>query len=73
MLCYCLKVIKNTESLNPKVAKTNKGEQMILSKYVMNDSKKLRFIKKQEASGLLNQLGSKPPLSNILVLDYIFI
>ena len=36
---------------------------MILSKYAVCDSKKLRFIKEPEASGLLSCLGIKTPLS----------
>ena len=36
---------------------------MLLSKGAVCDSKKLRFIKEQEASGLLSSLGIKTPLS----------
>ena len=42
---------------------------MLLSKCADCDSKKLRFIKKQEASGLLSTLGISNPLSNILLLE----
>ena len=38
---------------------------MLLSKYGVCNSKKSRFIKKQEASGLLNSLGIKAALSLI--------
>ena len=48
MLLYCLKCSKNTESKNPKVASTI----MLLSKCAVCDSKKSKFIKQQEASGL---------------------
>ena len=63
MLSYCLKCRKNTESKNPKVAKTKRI--IVLSKYVVCDSKKSKFIKQQEASGLLSSLGIKRPLSKI--------
>ena len=53
MLSYCLKCRKNTESKNPKVVKTKKGRIMLLSKCAMCYTKKLKFIKEQEASGLL--------------------
>ena len=33
---------------------------MLLPKYAVCDSKKMRFIKEQEASGLLSILGIKP-------------
>ena len=40
---------------------------MILSKCAICGSKKSRFIKNQEAKGLLSKLGIKTPLSKILV------
>ena len=36
---------------------------MLFSKYAVCDCKKLKFIKEQEASGLLSSLGIKTPLS----------
>ena len=46
---------------------------MILSKCALCGSKKSKFIKKQEASGLLSKLGIKTPLSKIPVLgDVLF-
>ena len=41
---------------------------MLLSKCAVCHSKKLRFIKEQEASGLLSSLGIKTPLSKISLL-----
>ena len=54
---YCLKGRKNTESKNPKSAKIKNGRIMLLSKCAVCDSKRLKFIKEQEATGLLNTLG----------------
>ena len=65
MLLYCLKCRKNTESKNAKVARTKTGRIMLLSKCAVCDSKKSKFIKQQEASGLLSSLGIKTPLSKI--------
>ena len=65
MLSYCLKCRKNTESKNPKFAKTKNGRIMLLSKCAVCDSKKSKFIKQQEASGLLSSLGIRTPLSKI--------
>ena len=46
---------------------------MKLSKCAICGSKKPRFIKKQEASGILNNLGSKMPLNEIPILgDILF-
>ena len=42
---------------------------MILSKYVICGSKKSRFIKNQEAKGLLSNLGVRTPLSKVPILD----
>ena len=73
MLSYCLKCKKHTESVNPKALKTNNGKTMILSKCAMCGSKKSRFIKKQEARGILNSLGLKTPLNKIpLLADLLF-
>ena len=59
LLYYCLKYRKNTESKNPKVARTKNGRIMLLSNCAVCDSKKSKFIKEQEASsGLLSSLES---------------
>ena len=68
MLWYCLKCRKNTESKNLKVARTKNGRIMLLSKCAVCDSKNSKFIKHQEASGLLSRLGIKTLLSKIPVV-----
>ena len=45
---YCLKCRKNTESKNPKVAKTKNGRIMLLWKFEVRNSKKLKFIKSKK-------------------------
>ena len=73
MLSYCLKCKKNTENINPRVSKTTNGKAMILSTCAICDSKKSKFIKGQQAKGLLSNLGLKTPLSKIPVLgDILF-
>ena len=72
MLSYCLKCKKkkkkkNTASINPKVSKTTNGKTMILSKCATCGSKKSKFIKEQQAKGLLNNLGLRTPLNKIPV------
>ena len=44
------------------MAKTSKRKLMLLSTRAVSDSKKLRFIKYQEASGLLRTLELKHPI-----------
>ena len=68
LLCYCLKCRKNTESRNPKVARTKTRKIILLSKSAVSNSKKSKFIKKQEDSGLLNTLGIKTSWSKIPVV-----
>ena len=63
ILSYCFKCRKSTESKNPKVVKTKTGRIMILSKCAVFDSEKWRFIKEQNASGLLSTSGVKTYLS----------
>ena len=73
MLSYCLKCKKNTESINPKVSKTTNGKAIIFSTCDICGSKKSKFIKEQEAKGLLSNLGLRTPLNNIPVVgDILF-
>ena len=73
MLSYCLKCKKNTWSIDPKVSATSNDKTMILSKCSICGSKKSKFIKKQEAKGLLSNLGIGTPLSKISLLgDVLF-
>ena len=64
---YCIvwSVEKIQKAKNPKVARTNNGNIMLLSKWEVCDSKKSNFIKQQEATVLLSSLGIKTPLSKI--------
>ena len=59
MLLYYLKCRKNTESKNAKVLKTKNETTMLLSKCAVFISRKSKFIKEQEARGVLNSLGIK--------------
>ena len=56
-------VSKNTENKNFRKKKKKKRKLTLLLKCVVCDSKKLRFIKKQEASEFLSNLGLKTSLS----------
>ena len=66
MLSYCNK--KNTEKILRvliQVSATSNGRTMILSKCAIFGSKKSKFIKNQEAKGILSSLGLITPLSKI--------
>ena len=69
MISYCLKYRKDTENINPRVSNTSNGKTMILSKCAICGSKKSRFIKNQEAKGLLSNLGVRTPLSKVPILS----
>ena len=71
MESYCLICRKNTENMDPTVSASSNGRVMILSKCAICGSKKSRFIKNQEAKGLLSKLGIKTPLSKIPILGNI--
>ena len=72
MKSYCLKCRKDTENINSSVSSTSNGKA-ILSKCAICGSKKSRFIKNQEAKGLLSNLGVRTPLSKVSILgDILF-
>ena len=70
MLFYCLKCRENTKRLSPLVSKAINGGTIILSKCAVCNTKKSRFIRKQEPKGLLNIIA---PLSKIPILRSILI
>ena len=65
MLSYFLKCKRNTENKIPRASKTSNGKTMLLSKCATCDTKKSKFIKKQEGRGILSSLGLKTPLTKI--------
>ena len=69
MESYYLRCKKYTKNINPQISSTSNDRTMILSKCAICGSKKSKFIKQQEAKGLLSKLGSKTPLSKIPILD----
>ena len=71
MKSCCLKCRKDTENINLKVSSTSNGKAVILSKCAICGSKNSRFIKNQEAKGLLCNLGLKTPLSKVPILGNI--
>ena len=69
MESYCLKCRKSTENIDPNVSANSNG----LPKCAICGSKKSRFIKSQEAKGILSKLGIKTLLSKVPMLgDILF-
>ena len=72
MKSYCLKGKKDTENMSPRVSNTSNGRKTI-SKCATCGSKKSKFIKNQEAKGLLSNLGPTIPLCKAPILgDILF-
>ena len=73
MESHCLKCKEHTKNINPQLSRTSNGKMMILSKCAICGSKKSKFTKKQDAKGILSNLGIKTPLSKIPLLgDVLF-
>ena len=68
MKFYCLKCRKDTENINLRVSNTSNGRTMILSKCAICSRKRSRFIRNQEAKGLLSNLGVRTPLRKVSIL-----
>ena len=69
MLSYYLKCEKEIQKAKIlKVVRTKNGRIMLLSKCAVCNSKKLKFLKEQEAKGLLSGLGIRAPFSQITSL-----
>ena len=73
MKSYCLKCKQDTENINLRVSNDSNGKTMLSSKCAKCGSKKSRFIKNQEAKGLLSNLGTRTPLSKVLLLGDILL
>ena len=61
MKTYCLKYKKDTENIDPKIFKTKNNRLIMQSKCSVCKNKKSRFVKEQDAKGLLSNLGVKTP------------
>ena len=69
MKTYCLKCKTNTDNIDPKMFRTKNNRLLMQSKCSVCKNKKSRFVKEQEAKGLLSNLVIKTPLSKILLLN----
>ena len=72
MKIYCLKCKKDTDNIDPKMFRTKNNRLLMQSKYSVCKNKKSRFVKQQEAKGLLSNLGIRTPLCKIPLLNVLF-
>ena len=68
-----MKCRKDTGNIDSEISSSSNGNTMILSKCAICGSKNARFIKNQEAKGLLNNSGINTPLSKVPILDDILL
>ena len=77
MNSYCFSCkniyIHNYIYINPKIVRTKNNRLMMLSKGAICNNKTSKFIKEQEARGLLSNLGVRTPLSKIPLLNVLFL
>ena len=69
---YCLKCEKDTANIDPKMVKTKNNRLLMQSKCSVCKTKKSRFVKEQDAKGLLSNKGIKTPLTKIPLLNVLF-
>ena len=72
-ITYCLSCKKDTKNIGTKVVRTKNNRLAMMSKCAICGKNKFRFIKEQEARGLLSNLGIKTPLSKVPLLNLLFI
>ena len=72
MTTYSLKCKKDTKNSDSKMFRAKSNRLLMQSKCSYCKNKKSRFIKEQEAKGLLSNLGIKTPLSKIPLLNIFF-
>ena len=69
---YCLACRKYTKNINPRIVRSKHNRSMIQTNCTICNSKKSRFIKEHQASGLLSNLGIKTPLNKVPLLNILF-
>ena len=69
---YCLVCRDYTKNNNSKIVRNRQNRLMIQSNCANCGNKNFRFIKQQQAMGILSNLGIKVPLSNVLLLNILF-
>ena len=72
MKAYFVKCKKYTENIDPKIIRTKNSRLVMQSKCSVCGIKTSRFVKEQEAKGLLSNLGIKTSLSKIPLLNVLF-
>ena len=69
---YCLVCRKYTKNINPKIVRNRQNRSIIQSNCAICGSRKSRFIKEQQAMGILSNLGIKTALTKVPLLNILF-
>ena len=72
MKTYCVKCRKDTENIDPKIVRPKNNRLVMQSKCSICGIRKSRFVKEQEAKGLLSNLGIRTTLSKIPLVNVLF-
>ena len=72
MKTHCVKWWKDTENIDPKLVRTKNNRLIMQTRCPVCGIKKSRFVKEQEAKGLLSNFGIKTLLSKIPLLNALF-
>ena len=72
MQTYGVKCRKDTNNINPKIFRTKNNRLLMQSTCSDCKNKKSRFVKEQDAKGLLSNLGIDSPFSKIPLLNILF-
>ena len=69
---YRVKHRKDTNNIDSKIFRTKNNRLFMQSKCSVCKNKKSRFVKEQDAKGLLSNLGINTPFSNIPLFYVLF-
>ena len=72
MKTYCVKCRKDTDNIDSKIYRTKNNRLLMQSKCSVCKNKNSRFVKEQDAKGLLSNLGMNAPFSKISLLNVLF-
>ena len=72
MKTYCIKCRRDTENIEQKKVRAKNNRLIMKSKCPVCGTKKSRFVKEQEANGLLSNLGIRTPFCKIPLLNVLF-
>ena len=72
MKIYCLKCKTNPDNIDPKMFRIKNNRLLMQSKCSVCKNNKSKFVKEQDANGLLSNVGIKTPLCKITLLIVLF-